>query len=465
MAEEENHIFYNVMPAEKADGPMVNAPVGTSTVSVGSATTSSRSRGAVLASMAKNSRIPIIIGAAVVILAAAFGGYKLLKSRTNNPTPATQATQNNPDQQPSAPQQPTGVTTSPEWQKRYFANEICQTVEVCGDESDPDRDGLKNIDEQKLNTDPNNPDSSGGGIADGDKVNIFGGDPLKAKSKAGKYTDADYYKYGYDLATDQPYAPDKLQAIKDKITKQGFHQPTIKTLGPDGLKLYDFTDPTAPTDPLANLNIDMSASAKLDRDTQRSATIKKVGTGLLAYRKDHTTFPTTTDFAPMTEQIKPYILVATNFNDPINKDKYVYGYIPSNVNQDFTLTYYSETQNLLIKYKASDAKANDVKQNSSAMDNQRRMDLENIRVALLLYSSHNTDSQSTQQYVFPPAEKYTTALVPDLLKTLPKDPVTKNNYIYNTSDKFDTFTLKTALDNPAPGTTGYVCNQESCQNY
>ena len=47
----------------------------------------------------------------------------------------------------------------------------------------------------------------------------------------------------------------------------------------------------------------------------------------------------------------------------------------------------------------------------------------------------------------------------------PKDPKTGQEYLYEVSAQFDTFTLKAPLDAPSSGTTGYLCNQEECGAY
>ena len=38
---------------------------------------------------------------------------------------------------------------------------------------DPDRDGLTNLQEYQLGTDPNNPDTDGDGLSDGNEVNKY----------------------------------------------------------------------------------------------------------------------------------------------------------------------------------------------------------------------------------------------------------------------------------------------------
>jgi hypothetical protein len=80
-----------------------------------------------------------------------------------------------------------------------------------------------------------------------------------------------------------------------------------------------------------------------------------------------------------------------------------------------------------------------------------------------LYSQNN--AAGGQDYVFPTKAKYKTAIVPEYISVIPVDPKTSDDYDYEVSPTFNTFTLKTALDNPPTGTTGYVCNQDSCQNY
>jgi hypothetical protein len=456
------HVFYNVLPPEKAAGPLANAGPGSAAMANPPAVASSVVSSSFLGRL--NKRLLVIISAAVVIVAlGGWFGYRLLHKPAATTPPSEPPANTAPVN--TAPQQPAGVTTPEDWQQRYFGTQICANVTVCGDSSDPDRDGLSNIDEYNSQTDPNNPDSSGGGLADGDKVHVFGGDPLKVKTKDGQYTDADYAKYGYDLSTDQPFTADKVASLKAAIQQYGLHEPTIKTLGPEALAQYGFTSP-AVTDPTAlDPSIDQSAGAKLARDTQRLDSIKKIGAGLLKYFAANKTYPDTTDFNQMVAVIKPLITVATNFTDPINKNQYVYGYVVGSKGQDFTLTYYSETQSLLIKYGAQAAQADVGKDTSTVYDDQRTRDLENLRVALLLYSSHNVDAHSTQQYVFPPVDQYKTALVPTYITEIPKDPKTLQYYDYQVNDKFDTFTLKAPLDSPPTGTTGYMCNQEECKNY
>ncbi len=51
---------------------------------------------------------------------------------------------------------------------------------IANPDEDPDDDGLTNAEEQRLGTDPSNPDTDNDGISDGQEVNVLGTDPLAA---------------------------------------------------------------------------------------------------------------------------------------------------------------------------------------------------------------------------------------------------------------------------------------------
>lgn len=449
--------FFNVMPEVTDNAPLVN---GVSTrpkpviAEAGQPLATSIERPGLL----QNKRLLLIIGAGVVFLIIVatliwliFLRQKSTPTAPNAVTPATQET-------PAV----AGVTTDPAWLLQYFDAETCVELTKCGDEADPDRDGLKNLAEFENSTDPNNPDSDKDGLADGDELNIFGSNPLLNKSyPQGPYYDADFAKGGFSIQTDAKYTDSELTAIKDKVKEFGLHQPTMSTIGEATITLYDFSDPNAPALPA---NVDQSNQAKLDRDTLRIESIKKVGAALLKYREDKKTFPMVKDFVAMTDAIRPYNIVATNYNDPINLEQYIYGYQVSSDGSDFTLTYYSEAQNQLFKYKPVDAATDSAKQNSSGSDEKRKLDLESIRNALLIYSTSQQDPKSTKTYVFPTTEQYKSSLA-KYLTVIPTDPTTKADYAYQVGPSFDTFTLKAILQNPPAGTTGYMCNQIECSMY
>jgi hypothetical protein len=374
------------------------------------------------------------------------------------------------------------VLTDKAWQKKYFNNESCSNLPICGEDADPDRDGQTNQDEYKLGTDPNNPDSDTDGLADGDESHVFGSNPMSAHSgKDQTYTDADYLKGGYNFVTDAKFTKDELSAITAKMKQNGLHHPTTVTLKDSLISIYSFTDwkvevlPTASSTASSTLpgsstatssalsGVDVSLEAKQDRDAQRSATISTVGIALTKYYTDYKAYPKPTSFSDMFTSVKPYIKVATNPTDPINKDPYVYGYSLTADNADFTLSFYSEVAGQLIKKHAADAQKSLNDQEAGVYDDQRKGDLEMIKTALLLYSNKN--AAGNQDYVFPTEAEFKKALVPAYISEIPKDPKTDAQYEYQVSDTFDTFTIKALLDNPPKGTTGYVCNQDECRNY
>ena len=396
--------------------------------------------------------ILIVLGAAGFIVWTLFlKGNDQVQSDTDVLTPAEQ--QSDPD-----------ITTPGDWLARYFGAETCTIKTQCGDSADPDRDGYTNKEEYDAGTDPNNPDSDSDGLADGDEHHIFGSDPLISRTYRGSdYNDSDFAKGGFDINTNIKYTDQQLLDIKAKIKERGLHQPTLTTIGTVALDLYDFKDPEAST--LESLNIDTSPQAKLDRDTQRQSTIKKIGGALIKYKNEKRTFPAGNDFVRMSDEIAPYNTVATNYNDPIGKEQYVYGYEASASGGDFTLTYYSETQNQLIKYTAKNAEETAAKETAQVNNERRMMDLENIRNALMIYSTSNMSSTGTNPFVFPTQDQYPTVLIENrLLTSLPKDP-DGSNYIYEVGPTFDTFSLKARFESPQSGTTGYICTQDECKNY
>lgn len=366
-------------------------------------------------------------------------------------------------------------TTPAEWRAKYFPG--CTDAAICGDKADPDKDGLSNLDENKLNTDPNNADSDQDGIADGDEVNIFGSDPLKSHTAGNpKYSDLDNIKGGYDPRVGtKKLTADQIAAIRAKMAQFGLHQPTQTTVGGFILSIYGFTDPqmqkngtasgtpdsTATTTTVSGF--DQSVAAKQDRDAQRSNSIKNLEMALLAYKDDNKSFPGANNFKDMYAVVKPYVKIATNPQDPINQDPFVYGYVGTGNGTDFTLSFYSEVAAQIIKKHAADALKDQATEQAAIMDDRRKNDLETLRGALLVYSNKNV--AGNQDYVFPTVEKYKTALVPDFISQIPKDPKTNTDYEYQVSATFNTFTLKTPLDNPPTGTTGYLCNQDECKNY
>lgn len=469
-------LVFNVMPQNKNQGQLVQAKMKLEPPSSGAPADAASPA---IESLKKYKWYFIgALGVAIAGLGIYFlvgklgsGSYKSDDLLVKNP-PAAKA--------PAVKAPALGMTTPQAWRDKYFPN--CSDAQLCGDNADPDHDGLTNSEEFSGGTDPNNPDSDQDGLADGDEAKVFGLDPLKSHTSGNsKFSDADYIKGGFDFKTDKKLTADQITAISGLMKQFGLHQPSLTTLGEILNKLYSFTPAAATTTASSTLetgttaasstpasttspsNLDQSIEAKQDRDAQRSNTIKNIEIALVKYQADNKVYPQIQDFASMFTAIKPYLKVATNPLDPINKDPYLYSYVGDASGADFTLSFFSEVAGLPIKKHAADAVKDSAAADAAIYDDQRKNDLESLRTSLLLYSQQNV--AGNEDYVFPAADKYKTALVPDYISQIPKDPKTGADYQYQVSATFNTFTLKTPLDAPDAGTTGYLCNQDSCQDY
>ena len=445
--------FYNVMPQGgnmkvNTIKPVAPSPGGPSLAASLPSRTSKR-----------GFYIAMIVIVIAVLGVGGFFGYRYFsKPPESNSVDASNQAQTEQEQV----SQPSGVTTTNEWQLQYFGAEICNDVSVCGDIEDPDKDGLTNIEENTAKTDPQNNDSDGDKLADGDEVHVFGGDPLQQRTAQNPdYTDADDARGGYDSKTGKIFVDARLIEIKENISKYGLHEPSITTLGNFAGERYNFGIAPASTDTTLPAGVSATPQAMLDRDTQRLSSIKKIGAALLKYKASKDTFPNTTTFAEMVNLIKPYNLVATNYSDPINKGVYVYGYTMLTSGQNFSLSYYSETQKQVIKYGMADAQRDTIAESANFNDQKRATDLESIWMAMLLYSSAMTTVEG--QYVFPTEAGYKTALVPNYIGSIPKDPKTGKDYTLTVSANKDAFTLTATLENPSAGATQIFCSEaEEC---
>jgi hypothetical protein len=464
---EQDILFFNVMPKIQNNGEVVEPKI--TSVSV-----SDNSNHKTFLDILKQYKIYFIVGFVLIV-----GGpliYFFIDNITNNQYKSEDLLVLKPVKNNTSVTEQ-NFTTPKEWRDNFFPQ--CTLDTLCGDSSDPDRDGLSNVQEHEKQTDPNNPDSDQDGLADGDEVNVFISNPLEAKTaKNEKFSDLDYVKGGFNFSNDKKQEEPEIKAIKSKMDSFGLHQPTISSVGLILNSIYGFSSSdSASTTPLLNpiasstpassstliSEIDNSLAAKQDRDTKRSNTIKNIEIALVKYQLDNGSYPDSNNFTEMFAKIKPYLKVATNQNDPINQGQFVYGYTIAPDKKDFSLTFYSEVASGPISKNAADAQKSANLQSAETYDNQRKMDLEDLRTALLLYSQANI--AGSQDYSFPTQDKYKTLLVPDYITAIPKDPLTGKDYEYTPSKEFDSFTLKTTLQNPPPGNTGYSCNQEDLCDY
>ena len=485
---EEEPQVYNVMPRSVHTGSTPQPSVAVVDNSIDGL---NQNAGATAGSLLpKILKISII---ALAVLGLAYAGYRFgpkyydrffVANKTENKPALPAADQNTPDAMAQRPTTTPDQASAPpaalpaDWLKKYFGKETCDNQAECGPGADPDLDGLANQDEYHLNTDPNNSDSDADGLADGDEAHVFMSNPMKKYSNDDpKYTDTDYFRGGYDLNTTQLMTPDRIQGIKDRMTQSGLHQPTVSSLGDALTKIYGFnlnndlgtqnqsasSTPSSTPDQALD-GFDVSPEAQQDRDAQRTTTIKNIGIGLVKYYETNQSYPKTSNFKEMYDAIRVYMKVATNPQDPVNKEPYVYSYSSNPAGDDFTLAYYSEVVRQLIKKHAADAQKDRTTEEAAIYDDQRVNDLKRLQTALLLYSSKH--AAGNQDNVFPSTEKYKTELLASGdISDIPRDPKTLKDYDYQVNDTFTTFTIKATLDNPPNGSTGYLCNQLECDYY
>lgn len=460
--------FFNVMPKNQPGGEIIDPKI----VSMDNETEKVATT-KLFTSILKEYKLYLILGVVLVIIAP-LGYFLISKLGSKGYETEDLLAKHTGSLNPAKIDKVSEYTTPKEWRNKYFPN--CSEISLCGDSADSDHDGQTNLQEFKGNTDPNNPDSDQDGLSDGDEVNVFGSAALESHTaKNTKFSDLDYAKGGYSLKDNKKMDSVGIKEIGAKMSSFGLHQPTLTSLGNILNSLYNFSaqgsasSTTATSTPLqaptpTPTSFDQSLSAKQDRDTKRSNTIKNIEVALVKYQADNKKYPNSDDFNQMFTIVKPYLKVATNPKDPLEFDPYIYSYKPSQDWIDFTLTFYSEVASGPISKHAADAQKDASSQDAETYDNQRKTDLEDLRTALLLYSSANI--AGNQNYVFPALDKYKTALVPDYISAIPKDPLTQKNYEYQPSATFDAFTLKAALQNPPAGNTGYICNQEDdCKFY
>lgn len=353
---------------------------------------------------------------------------------------------------------------SDEWRLQYFGATLCSDVANCGDDADPDKDGLSNFEEFSLVLDPNSPDSDADGLADGDEQHIFHYNPATSTTTGNtKFPDGYQAKTKWNTSAKREFNDAELIKIAADIKAFGLHIPTTTTLDAAMVNFYtNYGTPSAGT----GLSQTLQPGA-LDRDTQRSDTIKQIGFALLKYKDANSgKYPDTADFAAMIAAIKPLLTgKAINTTDPLNTPPYTYGYLSVNAGVDFKLSYYSETQNQAIILDSKVIQSLYDKDQQTQRDTQRKTDLEQLAQALDLYSNENANSSDPNARMFPVQATWKTDLSPKYLATIPTDPQTKKDYEYTVNSDLTDFALQAALENPPTGEKGYLCTSAGCGYY
>ncbi|MCX6714589.1 MAG: hypothetical protein NTX72_02130 [Candidatus Uhrbacteria bacterium] len=149
--------------------------------------------------------VVLFVAIVVVVGLAFFLSMKILNSRTPV-TPSAPVETAQPATQVPTPEVPAvAPTTTPVDQTAPAPTPVVdQTL-------DSDKDGLTDVREAQLGTNPNNPDTDGDGLFDKEEVDVYHTNPLNPDTDGDGFKDGDEVKKGYN-----PNGPGKLLQIPQK---------------------------------------------------------------------------------------------------------------------------------------------------------------------------------------------------------------------------------------------------------
>ncbi len=219
-----------------------------------------------------NKRLLYIAGGVVAMLVIAASILVWLNTRSNNQanTAANQDTSvptsqtSNNDQPKNQEKVDTSITggddtpatkarvtsnSTPEadWYKKSFVspvideNGVCIVLETCGNDSDKDRDGLTTVQEYQFGSDPQNNDTDGDTVADGDEIFVFYSDPKKADSDEDTFKDGEELAYCFDPIKNsaENISLSRQTTIGNNVSLKQIHEPTVKTITTAGANQAD----------------------------------------------------------------------------------------------------------------------------------------------------------------------------------------------------------------------------------
>ena len=208
-----------MLKRKESPAPM-QAPTPSAAPSVSSAPSSQFS--AVTAGSASALSKPILgkillaVVAVVVIGGVGFGGWWIYGQFMSNKVPASQpVVPETPEVTPPSTDETATPTVEPTPEtvpatEATSTNVTTKTTNdsiLFGEQIDSDKDGLDDVREKQNGTNPNNPDTGGDGLSDGDEVLIWKTNPLNPDTDGDTHSDGKEVRNGYS-----PLGPGKLFA-------------------------------------------------------------------------------------------------------------------------------------------------------------------------------------------------------------------------------------------------------------